>query len=176
MVFQFSVHTLSEDGEVKHFECLARTLENPVSEITRCLQECCPETGSVIVWNKSFEMARNEEMGVLMPDHAVMLQSLNSRIYDLMDIFRKLYYVHPDFRGSCSIKKVLPVLVPSLSYKDLEIQEGGTASLSWYRMLTDGRSEEEKLKTCEAMLAYCKLDTLAMVELFKCLKQTSLLQ
>ncbi len=170
MVFQYSVHTLSEDGELKHFECLAQTLENPASEILRCLQGCCPKTGTVVVWNKGFEMARNDEMGILMPDHANLLQSINSRVYDLMDIFRKLYYVHPDFRGSCSIKKILPVLVPSLSYKDLEIQDGGTASLTWYRMLTDGLSNAEKQKTREAMLAYCKLDTLAMVEVFRCLQ------
>ncbi|MBU0458607.1 hypothetical protein KJ652_01070 [Patescibacteria group bacterium] len=37
-------------------------------------------------------------------------------------------------------------------------------------MLTDGRSEKEKQKTCEDMLAYCKLDTLAMVEIFRCLR------
>lgn len=170
MVFQYSVHVLSEDGELKHFECLARTMENPVGEIVRGLRECCPDSGTVIVWNKSFEMGRNEEMGALMPEYAQFLESLNGRTYDLMDIFRKLHYVHPDFRGSCSIKKVLPVLVPSLSYKDLEIQEGGTASLSWYRMLTDGRSKEEMEKTCTHMLEYCKLDTLAMAELFKCLK------
>lgn len=171
MVFQYSVHVLSEDGELKHFECLARTLENPMGEILQGLKECCPDSGTVIVWNKSFEMSRNDEMGASLPEYAPFLQSINSRTYDLMDVFRKLYYVHPDFRGSCSIKKVLPVLVPSLSYKDLEIQDGGTASLTWYRTLTDGRSKEERGKTFEAMLAYCKLDTLAMAELFKYLNQ-----
>jgi len=30
--------------------------------------------------------------------------------------------------GRSSIKNVLPALVPELSYKDLEVQEGGTAS------------------------------------------------
>ena len=169
MVFQFSVHVLDENGDLKHHECLVRSMENPVTEIVRCLNECCPQSGSVIVWNKSFEKGRNDEMAALLPEYASMLQSINSRTYDLMDIFRKLYYVHPDFRGSCSIKKVLPVLVPSLSYKDLVIQEGGTASLSWYRALTDGRTEEEKQKTFDHMLAYCKLDTLAMVEVFQVL-------
>jgi len=170
MVFQYSLHTLSEDGELNHFEYLAPSLKNPVNEILQGLQKCCPRDGTVIVWNKSFEMARNDEMSVLSPSHASFLQSINGRVYDLMDIFRKLYYVHPDFRGSCSIKKVLPVLVPSLSHKDLEIQDGGTASLTWYRMLTDGRSESEKQKSSEDMLAYCKLDTLAMVEVFRFLQ------
>ncbi len=170
MVFQYSLHVLLEDGTLQHSECLVRTLVDPVSEILRTLRSQLPENGTVVVWNKGFEMGRNEEMAALLPDQAVFLRSLNSRVFDLMEIFSKHHYVHPDFRGSYSIKKVLPVLVPSLSYKDLEIQEGGTASLTWYRMLTDGRSEVEKLKTREAMLAYCKLDTLAMVEVFRCLK------
>lgn len=167
MVFQYSLHTLSEDGTLEHFDYLAPAFENPVSEVLRCLQECCPETGTVIAWNKSFEKGRNDEMAMLLPEYASMLQSINGRTYDLMDIFRKLYYVHPDFRGSCSVKKVLPVLVPSLSHKDLAIQDGGTASLTWYRMLTDGRSDAEKKKTYKDMLEYCKLDTLAMVEIFR---------
>jgi hypothetical protein len=39
-------------------------------------------------------------------------------------VFAKQHYVHPDFRGSTSIKAVMPVLVPQLSYDDLEIKEG----------------------------------------------------
>lgn len=170
MVFQYSLHVLSEDGTLQHSECLVRSLQDPVPEILRTLQAELPDKGTVVVWNKGFEMGRNEEMAASVPDYAAFLQSLNARVFDLMDVFRKQHYVHPDFRGSCSIKKVLPVLVPSLSYKDLVIQEGGTASLTWYRALTDGRNEEERLKTFEHMLAYCKLDTLAMVEVFRCLK------
>src|SRR5690606_23940064 len=98
--------------------------QDPVPEILRTLRAELPDKGTVVVWNKGFEMGRNEEMAALVPDYAAFLQSLNARVFDLMDVFRKQYYVHPDFRGSSSIKKVLPVLVPSLSYKDLVIQEG----------------------------------------------------
>ena len=170
MVFQYSLHILTENGDLQHSECLVRTLADPVPEILRTLQSQLPENGTIVVWNKGFEMGRNKEMAALLPDHAAFLRALNRRVFDLMDIFRKNYYVHPDFQGSCSIKKILPVLIPNLSYKDLVIQEGGTASLTWYRMLTDGRSEEEKAKTCDHLLNYCKLDTLAMVEVFQKLK------
>jgi len=167
MVFQYSLHVLREpDAEVEHYEYLADALENPAETLAQRLSGDIDSDGSVIVWNKSFEMSRNKEIAELVPAHAPFLLSINERVYDLMEIFRKQLYVHPDFRGSCSIKDVLPVLVPELSYKDLEIQEGGTASLSWYRMLTDGRSEQEKIETCSHMRKYCELDTLAMVEIF----------
>lgn len=170
MVFQYSLHILrGPDQEPEHYEYLAEALENPVPSLAAKLCEDIGTEGSVIVWNKSFEMSRNKEMAELAPNHASVLLGINDRVYDLMEIFRKQLYVHPDFRGSCSIKDVLPVLVPDLSYKDLVIQEGGTASLTWYRMLTDGRNEEKRAETCDHLRKYCDLDTLAMVEIFKCL-------
>jgi len=75
--------------------------------------------------------------------------------------------VHPEFRGSCSIKKVLPVLVPELSYKDLEIQEGGTASLKWFNVARGGVTGEEKDQILKDLLKYCELDTLAMVRIWE---------
>lgn len=56
---------------------------------------------------------------------------MQDRIIDLMEPFKKKQYVHPGFEGSASIKKVLPILIPDLSYKNLAIQEGGTASATY---------------------------------------------
>ena len=84
---------------------------------------------------------------------------------DLATSFKKNYYVHKDFKGSWSIKSILPVLIPTLSHKDLNIQEGGTASES-YRKIIDKKIEKKEKEALEKdMLEYCKLDTLAMVEI-----------
>ena len=40
---------------------------------------------------------------------------------------QRWYYTH-EMKGSYSIKYVLPALVPELSYDDLDIKDGGTAS------------------------------------------------
>lgn len=108
-----------------------------------------------------------------MPEYAQFLKSINARMFDLMEIFKKQYYVHPAFKGSCSIKDVLPVLVPSLSYKELAIQEGATASLTWYHMLTGQMDSVQREETCRNMLEYCKLYTLAMVEVYRELSQVA---
>jgi len=67
-------------------------------------------------------------------------------------------------QGSYSIKKVLPALVPDLSYEGLQIADGGTASVSFEQLLeeTDMFKLEE---TRNNLLEYCKLDTLAMVKI-----------
>lgn len=46
--------------------------------------------------------------------------------------FQQKWYYISEIRGSYSIKFVLPALAPELSYNDLEIKEGGTASNTFY--------------------------------------------
>lgn len=166
--FQYSLHILKDaNSKPEHKKFLYTGKDNPVPKLLEQLKPDIGATGSVIVWHKLFEMERNSEMGKMFPEYAEFLEDINSRVFDLKEIFEDQHYVDENFAGSCSIKNVLPVLIPELSYKDLEIQEGTMASLSWYKMNFETDSEEEKNKIKEAMLKYCELDTLAMVKIFK---------
>ena len=80
--------------------------------------------------------------------------------------FQQHWYYTPEMQGSYSIKKVLPALVPQLSYNDLNIKEGGTASATFAAILI-GEFKGDINKTRQDFLEYCKLDTLAMVEILK---------
>ena len=115
-------------------------------------------------------MGRNTELAGLQPECAERLLSINSRVYDLKDIFAKSYYADYRFHGSASIKDVLPVLVPELSYDELDIKKGDIAMTKWYEMVYGELSEEEKEKIRYDLKLYCKLDTLAMVEVWKALR------
>jgi len=77
------------------------------------------------------------------------------------------YYLHPGFKGSWSIKNVLPVMKPELSYQELAINKGDQASITWWNICFGNLEQQEKLRLSEALRRYCELDTLAMVELFK---------
>ena len=83
--------------------------------------------------------------------------------------FQQHWYYTPSMQGSYSIKKVLPALVPEMSYDDLEIQEGGTASILFAAMLT-GIFTGDTEKVRKDLLAYCKMDTMAMVEIYRKVK------
>lgn len=63
---------------------------------------------------------------------------------DLMQQFSKLWFVDKDFYDSASIKKVLPVLAPHLSYKTLGIQEGASAQRLWMKGVIDGKDSIDK--------------------------------
>lgn len=56
--------------------------------------------------------------------------------------------------------------MPELSYEGMEIGDGGTAAEEWVRMqaVTDPK-EVERIRS--NLLAYCELDTLAMVRILE---------
>lgn len=170
--FQYSLHVLgSPESELVHFQFLFTDSTDPSVDLAESLQENIGDTGSVIVWNKSFECGINEALGGRVLLKKAFLQSLNDRVFDLMDIFKKQLYVHKDFRGSTSIKRILPVLAPELSYVDLEIHEGGTASQSWNRLTTTEMSSDDRLKIADDLRKYCERDTYAMYVIWKHLNE-----
>jgi hypothetical protein len=122
----------------------------------------------VIVWNKAFEGGRNKEMAELFPDYKDFLLDINNRMFDLMEIVSKGYYLHPDFLGSWSIKNVLPVMEPEFSYKSLAINKGDQAMIEWYEMVNGDESKKDAVS--KALLQYCGLDTLAMVKVWEKLR------
>jgi hypothetical protein len=87
------------------------------------------------------------------------------RMVDLEAIIRRNFY-HPDFHGSMSIKRTLPALVPDMSYDDLEIREGDSASAAFaYLALGRWKAESDIEAIRDDLLQYCARDTLAMVKL-----------
>lgn len=171
--FQYSLHIQrTPNGKLEHYEFLAKGKDNPVPELLAHLkQDIDTEKGTVIVWNKTFEMGKNKEMSIISPKHKKFLESVNNRVFDLMVPFKKRYYVHPGFEGSCSIKHVLPTLAPDLSYKNLKITQGGEASLSWQQMNFGGLKDSEQKKIYEDLLKYCEMDTYAMVRILEVVRK-----
>ncbi len=168
VVFQYSLHIQQTPySELEHFEFLGKENTDPSIDLVKTLKEIIKDdNGSVIVWNKSFEMGCNREMAERYPNYNNFLLNVNERVFDLMDIFHDAYYVDGRFHGSWSIKKVLPILVPELSYKELNIKEGMTASNSWREMILEERfTQEDRDKIHKDLTTYCHLDTLAMVKI-----------
>jgi len=177
IVFQYSLHILHRiDGALKHIEYLSTRDEKPEVRLLAHLSDRIGDSGSIMVWNRSFEASRNKEMAVRNGSFTSMLQNINERMYDLMEIFRKGYYVHKDFHGSHSIKQVLPVVVPKLihSYNDLDISAGDVAMATWTEILSGKLTKSEIDNKREALLQYCQLDTLALVEIWRILTKNLL--
>ncbi len=170
IVFQYSLHVLeSADSVPQHYECLILD-GDPAERIAESLHKNIGNKGSLISWYATFENSRNKELGRMLPQYKKFFDDLIARTYDLMKIVEDQHYVHPDFHGRSSIKKVLPALIKDLSYKTLEIQSG-TEAIEAYKQITTGELKEKEVdKKRKEMLEYCKLDTEAMLRLWRFFK------
>ena len=171
LVFQVSIHTLQTNGELTHFEWLGNRMELPY-EMLSSMIDFTEQKGTFISWNAPFEIGRNKDMVNWMPEFYSYLNYMNEHMFDLMNVFKK-DYVDYKFLGSISIKNVLPVLCPNmkLSYKALNIQDGTMALDTWGRMIMNLDTNIDVEKTKKNLLAYCKLDTLAMLKIYGFLKK-----
>lgn len=171
ITFQYSLHVEDEkNGAHNHKEFLAETGSDPRKPFIEKLLDDIGKSGSIVVYNQAFEIDCLKNLARTFPQYAKKIKSLITRIRDLMIPFQSKHYYVPKMRGSFSLKVVLPALVPSLSYKKLEIQDGGTAS-TIYEQLANETSPKIIAKTRKDLLAYCKMDTLAMVEILAVLKK-----
>jgi len=172
--FQFSVYVIDEPGATPRIDdFLMKTFKDPVPHLLEAFRGIMGTQGTVISWYASFEKTRNQEMAEAHPEYATLLNDVNARTYDLMDIFKKGLYVDPACGGSNSLKAVMPVLVPELSYKTLAIQEGGTASASWAIVTDPKMPEAQRAKLYQDMIDYCRLDVYGMVRILEILGEKS---
>jgi hypothetical protein len=164
--FQFSLHIIDQPGaEIRHIEYLGNGIEDPRSELINSMIENLGTRGTILVWYKPFEYGITGQLAIDFPQFAKELIAIQARLVDLMVPFKQGHYRHPDMIGSSSIKKVLPVLIPELSYENLNIGEGRTASLTYSQLPTmDSETREQKILD---LLEYCKQDTWAMVRIWE---------
>jgi hypothetical protein len=167
--FQFSLHVQqSADSEVEHHAFLGDGVNDPREQLIKSMLELLGNSGSIFGWWISFEKGRIKELARNFPKYEKELLAINERMVDLIKPFKAQVFYHPGFNGSSSLKKVLPIIVPELSYSALAIQEGGTASFVY------GQLKNMEIQTAEEhknnLLEYCKLDTFAMVKIFEKVK------
>ena len=165
LTFQVSIHTLTEDNNLTHFEYLLDAMQMPI-DMLEAMQDFTGSTGTFVSWHASFEIGRNKDLIEWLPQFTNYLTFINEHTFDLETIFKK-DYIDYLFHGSSSIKKVLPVLCPDISYSDLDVNNGTMALDTWGRMVLDPNFNEDIEVTRKNLLDYCELDTLAMVKIYK---------
>lgn len=165
--FQFSVHRLSRTGKLEHLSFLDLSGDDPSRAFAESLIAACGERGPVFVYNASFEATRIKELGARFPGLKTSLLSINDRIVDLLGVAKRCYY-HPSQCGSWSIKKVLPAVFPDLRYDTLEgVQDGGMAMNAFLEAIAPTTTANRKAQIEQQLVAYCGLDTYAMVRLWQ---------
>lgn len=150
--------------------------------------------GTMLAQNTNFEKSRLEELAEVFPAYKNKLLAIRDKSADLIhllrtnrDLYRALKfnetacstinYYNKDLSGSYSIKKTLPVLVPSLSYDDMKKHAVGNGVQAYVTYLNydaesgttrDMNTKEERR---EALRLYCQQDTWAMVEILRAVRE-----
>jgi hypothetical protein len=174
--FQYSLHIqTSPGGPLEHREFLAQEGDDPRRALAERLCADIPLDECVLAWNMSFEKTRIKELAGLFPDLQVHLMDIHENIRDLIIPFRQHHYYCRGFKGKSSIKLVLPALCPNapeLDYHSLDlIHHGGEAMEAFAALPQKSPAEREHIRA--ALLAYCRLDTLAMVKILEKLQQST---
>jgi len=124
VIFQWSCHTLFEDGIIKHSEWLNADDYYPNFDFARTLKNQIGNKGTVLTWssyeNTQLRAIKNtlEESEEIDGELMQWLESIivvdkkeeDNRILDMHDL-AKLYYFHPLMGGRTSIKVVLPAVL-----------------------------------------------------------------
>ena len=168
LVFQYSLHILpSANGELQHKEFLAEANgTDPRIPFIEKLINDCGTTGDILVYNIGFERGKLSDLALSFPKYKAAVNKIIARLKDLMIPFQQRWYYTPSMHGSYSIKKVLPALVPALSYSNLNIQEGNTAS-SVFAAMVMGEFDGDVEQVRGDLREYCGMDTVAMVEILR---------
>ena len=169
--FQWSLHILDSEGGVEHRSFLNEDASDPRESLAQALLESLPAQGSIVTYS-GYERRVVNGLAQALARHADRLLALCDRMVDLLAIVRSNVR-HPGFRGSYSLKSVLPVLVPGMGYADMEIADGMTAATSYARMIGEDTPAGERTAIRDALLTYCARDTEAMVRLYEALVRES---
>lgn len=196
-VVQYSLHKLYEDGRIEHYGALLseESEECRIVEMPELIQRPGPLTqknrhisgsqsdlfrlflsdigedisnSSFVVWYDPFENTRNKEIAENLPEFAEAFLKINDSTFDLYKVFSEYLYFDRGFLGSASIKKVLPVLVPSLSYDGLAIGKGDKAMRALQALIQDSvPSSVDRKALILNLLEYCRQDSYAMLAIYE---------
>ncbi|GAC1410015.1 MAG: hypothetical protein NVSMB53_03400 [Gemmatimonadaceae bacterium] len=163
---QFSCHLVNADHTEKHTQWLFDGKGDPRPGMAAAILEACKPAATVTAYSAQFERGCIELVAAACPEQAALLKGIADNLVDLQPIVRENVY-DEKFGGSFSIKKVVPALVPDLSYDDLPIAEAETASVQLARIILGGSTvhPEEREELRQALLKYGERDTKAMVVL-----------
>ncbi len=164
--FQFSCLKQTKPGQ-KYTEAfyLHDSEKDPRAELIPRLLEALEEKGSIVAYNMGFESGCLERLAAFSPEHSKQLLAAKERLVDPLPIFRAAVY-DSEFSGSFSIKHVAPaILGADRTYDGMTISDGGAAQRGFLALIGGSQSEAEREQLTKAMLAYCKKDTVEMLDL-----------
>ena len=197
-VFEFSLHIEREPGVCdKEKDNFLFLNEECYNDERKALAEAIIDhfefnedgtlKGTMLAQNTSFEIGRLKELAKLFPEYSSKLLAICDKSADLLHLLsnnKEMYkhmknadifnYYHKDLSGGYSIKRTLPALVPSLTYKGMDVGNGVQAYIAYINYDSAQptfNTLSTKADRREALKRYCQQDTWAMVEILRAVRK-----
>jgi hypothetical protein len=169
--FQWSLHHMNRNGSLRHWEYLAKGTADPRRECAETLIRAVGKTQQPILMYSSYERTTINLLKVACPDLVSKLDAIDNRLLDLKTPVSSHTYLQK-YKFSNSIKVVASALSPGFGYDDLKGVADGDSASSTFECLVRGDllETENEADLRDALLHYCKRDTLAMIEVHKALR------
>ena len=168
LVFEYSLHTLQEDGTVDHKVFLS--VHDDRRKFVEEMLKDVPETGTVFAYNADgAEKIRIRELAELFPEYRDQLLSINERMKDLQVPFVCGYVYDTRMKGVWTLKRIMSMM-DEPGYHELDIQQGMDAVFQW-RLLDREDKNADFEQIVDELKAYCGMDSYATLVVFNWLRQ-----
>jgi len=166
IAFQWSCHIEDAPGVIRHAEFLDVSGELPLRALAESLIVTLANTGPILTYSP-YEKRVINDLARRFTELAPALSALVDRLEDMLPVAKNNYY-HPAMLGSWSIKAILPTVAPDMKYEDLDgVQDGMEAGAAYLEAIDPKTDDARREELRQSMLAYCRLDTEAMVRLMQ---------
>jgi hypothetical protein len=162
--FAWSCHIERAPGELEHREFLDTSGEPPMRSCADTLIATLDAEGPIFVYGGR---AHDVLVGLSarFSDLQRPLATLTGRLVDLLSVAAAAWHP-PAMKDSWSIQDVLPTVAPELDYADLgEVHDSTAAQIAYAEAVHPDTPSERADELAHGLLAYCALDTLALVRL-----------
>lgn len=116
---------------------------------------------TLLVYDRTMEDLAINGLKTVCPEYAEQLDEVKAKFVDMFEIFRNLYYYHPQFKNNFSLKTITQVFNTGITYSG--IQSGLEAMNYFERYRLEESVEKENLKN--ELIEYCLNDARATIKL-----------
>ena len=151
--------------------------KDPREIVAKRLTEDIPKDACILAYSMNVEKGVIENLASLFPIYRDHLLNISNNFFDLRKPFQARYFLTPEMKKLNGLKTVLPILVPEMKneYKDLDLVHNGGEAMDIYKKLGEAVAKEVDIEIInryrKSLTEYCKLDTKAMVDILRKLKE-----
>jgi predicted RecB family nuclease len=132
----FSTITINKpDDSPLFYSWLHEYATDPRNEFMEQLSAQIQNIQTIAVFDKNSESNILNRLATDLPPYKQTIEQIKQKMIDIAEPFNKLWYYHPQFMGSLSLKNICSILLANNPFSGLPINNGQLAMIEYDKML-----------------------------------------